>query len=73
MKTKGDEDMLPEYDFRKGTRGKYAARFAKGTNIVILEPDLAKVFSNSQLVNETLRAVINVARRSQKRFLNMTP
>ena len=52
------EEMLPEYDFSKGVRGKYAARFAEGTNLVLLAPDVAKVFSNSDAVNRALRAVI---------------
>lgn len=59
--------MLPEYDFSKGVRGKYAERYAKGTNIVVLEPDVAKVFSNSEIVNETLRDVVRIVRRSKKR------
>jgi hypothetical protein len=59
-------EMLPEYDFRKGIRGKYAARYAKGTNIVLLEPDVARVFPSSKLVNETLRAVAKIAHRSKK-------
>ncbi|MBI4546883.1 MAG: hypothetical protein HY707_02810 [Ignavibacteriae bacterium] len=59
--------MLPEYDFSKGERGKYAARYAKGTNIIVLEPDVAKVFSNSEIVNETLRAVVKIARSSASR------
>jgi hypothetical protein len=52
------EEMLPEYDFSKGVRGKYAARFAEGTNLVLLAPDVAKEFSNSDAVNRALRAVI---------------
>lgn len=52
------EEMLPEYDFSKGVRGKYAARFAEGTNLVLLAPDVAKEFSSSDAVNRALRAVI---------------
>lgn len=56
-KAKGEKelDMLPEYDFSKGVRGKYAKRYAEGTNIVVLSPDTAKVFRTSESVNEALR------------------
>jgi hypothetical protein len=54
--------MLPEYDFRGGVRGKYARRYAKGTNIVLLAPDVAKRFPSSESVNDALRAVIEMQR-----------
>ena len=57
-------DMLPEYDFSKARRGKYARRYAKGTNLVILAPDVAKVFPDSQSANEALRALARIARRA---------
>ena len=72
---KNNAEMLPEYDFSKGVRGKYATRYAKGIPTcfgIVLEPDVAKVFSNSAIVNETLRAVVNVARRTQKRSTVLT-
>ncbi len=47
-----------EYDFSQGERGKYARRYAQGTNVVVLEPDVAKVFSNSKSVNVSLRKII---------------
>src|SRR5438270_322728 len=49
--------MRDEYDFSQGERGKYARRYAQGTNVVVLEPDVAKVFSNSKSVNISLRNV----------------
>ena len=55
--------MEPEYDFSKGTRGKYAKRYAKGSNLVVLDPDLAKLFPDSKSVNEALRALAEVADR----------
>lgn len=58
--------MLPEYDFSKGKRGKYAKQYAKGTNIIVLAPDVAKDFPNSSIVNETLRAVAKIIHRSEK-------
>ena len=39
-KTKGDPNMLEEYDFKGGIRGKYAKRYAEGTNVVVIEPDV---------------------------------
>jgi hypothetical protein len=65
--TKNTEpEMLEEYDFSKGVRGKYVERFKEGSNVVLLSPDVAEVFTDSESVNETLRAVIKVARKSRK-------
>ncbi len=50
--------MRDEYDFSQGERGKYVRRYAQGTNVVVLEPDVAKVFSNSRSVNVSLRKMI---------------
>jgi hypothetical protein len=47
-----------EYDFSQGERGKYARRYAQGTNVIVLEPDVAKVFPNSKVVNHSLRGII---------------
>lgn len=60
--------MLPEYDFSKGTRGKYAKRFAAGSNVVVLAPDVMKMFPDSESVNETLRAVVKIAKRSKTKL-----
>ena len=58
-KSKSDGPALRnEYDFTTGARGKYARRYAQGTNIVMLEPDVAKVFSTSKAVNTSLRRLI---------------
>ncbi len=59
-----EEEMLAEYDFRQGLRGKYAAEYASGTNIVVLDPDVASAFPDSESVNEALRLLIRVARGS---------
>lgn len=58
-----DPDPLPEYDFRKGERGRYAERFAEGTNLVLLDPDVAEAFPDSESVNQALRSLIQLARR----------
>ncbi len=55
-------DMRDEYDFKGGARGRYAKGFAGGTNLVLLEADVAKAFPDSRSVNEALRDVI--ARRA---------
>jgi hypothetical protein len=54
-KTDDDEDMLPEYDLTGGVRGKYTERYAKGTNVILLDPDVAEKFPTSAAVNEALR------------------
>lgn len=59
-----DLEIRDEYDFSQGVRGKYAARFAKGTNIVVLDDDVAAVFSSSDEVNEVLRK--HIAKRRDK-------
>ena len=57
-------EMRDEYDFSHGERGKYAARFAEGSNVVVLAPDVAEVFGNAQAVNEALRLLANSAQDS---------
>jgi len=58
--------MRPDYDFSGGVRGKYSARFRKGTNVVVLEPEIAKLVPNSEAVNDALRALVQIAKQSQK-------
>ncbi len=65
---RSEEDTLrPEYDFSQGVRGKHAARYATGTNVVVLEPDVAAEFRTAEEVNNTLRAVADLLRRRRKR------
>ena len=61
------QEMLDEYDFSKGVRGKYAKRYAEGTNVVVLAPDVAAVFPDSQSVNDALRALVQIAHRNGKK------
>jgi len=58
--------MRAEYDFSTGVRGKYAKRFARGTNLVLLEPDVAAQFPNAAAVNKALRELLKAksARRT---------
>lgn len=56
-----DDDLRPEYDFRGGVRGKYFDRYRRGTNIVLLDADVAAVFKDGAAVNDALRALVAVA------------
>jgi hypothetical protein len=58
-KPSDDDEMRPEYDLRGGVRGKYYERYKQGTNVVLLEPDVAKVFRDSATVNEALRRYLS--------------
>ena len=49
--SEGDEDMLPEYDFAHGVRGTHHEAYQAGTNVIFLEPDLARVFKDSAKEN----------------------
>lgn len=66
------EEMLPEYDFSGGVRGKYANRFAEGTIMVVLDPDVAELFPDPKSVNETLRALGHII-RDRARKTNRSP
>jgi hypothetical protein len=57
--------MLPEYDFSKGAHGKYAGRYARGSNVVVLDPDVAKLFPTSKTVNRSLRNLAKVLKPSK--------
>lgn len=57
MTDQQDPDMLDEYNFADGVRGKYAARYREGTNLVKLDDDVAEIFRNAQEVNEALRSL----------------
>jgi len=59
-------DMLDEYDFSKGVRGKYARRYAAGSNVVVLAPDVAAIFPNADAVNEALRMLMKIARKASQ-------
>ena len=52
--------MRKEYDFSKGIKGKYAAKYKAGTNVVLLDPDVAKVFKTPQSVNQALRSLSQI-------------
>jgi len=58
--------MRAEYDFSEGVRGKYAKRYARGTNIVRLDPDVAAFFPDSNSVNDALRTITELARKQAR-------
>ncbi len=64
-----DDDMKPEYDFSKGVRGKHYEAFQKGSNVIFLEPDIAKIFKDSESVNHALRMLMNLAGSELKKNL----
>jgi len=61
-----DPDLLEEYDFSPGIRGKYAARYQEGCNIIVLEPDVSEIFPDSASVNHALRALAQIIREQAK-------
>jgi hypothetical protein len=61
-----DPEMRPEYDFSGGARGKYVERYGQGTNVVVLEPDVAAAFPTSEAVNAALRERMREQRQGGK-------
>ena len=76
--TRNGDDMLPEYDFSNAVRGKYYDQYRQGTNVVLLDSDVAEVFPNAAAVNAALRFLVAVAdakasrRQAQTGRLNTT-
>jgi hypothetical protein len=56
-----EDEMRPEYDLRGGVRGKYYKQYMEGTNVVLLEPDVAAIFRDSESVNQALRILMKAA------------
>jgi len=61
-----DTDLLEEYDFSKGVQGKYARRYAEGTNVIVIDPDVAKYFPDHDSVNQALRSLAEIIKRQKK-------
>ena len=59
-----DPDMLDDYDFSQGVRGKYVQRFAQGSNVIVLSPDVAEIFPDSESVINALRMLVEIAGKS---------
>ena len=73
MKKKSElnnDELRPEYDMKSllkgGARGKYAKRYHAGTNLVLLEPEVAKAFPNDKAVNEALKLVMKLKKVQEK-------
>lgn len=65
-KMQKNPEMLEEYDFSKGIRGKYAKRYAAGTNVIVIEPDVAKYFPDHDSVNQALRSLSTIIKHQKK-------
>lgn len=64
-----EDELRSEYDFsqmKRGVRGKYIERYRTGTNLVLLDPDVAQAFPNEIAVNDALRMLIQVAQRQER-------
>ena len=60
-------EMLDEYDFTGGVRGKYVNRLMNRKNVITLEPDVAEVFTDSESVNQALRGLLPVIQKQAKK------
>lgn len=63
---KPDPEMLEEYDFSRGVRGKYAQKYSEGTNVVVIDPDVSKFFPDHDSVNQALRSLADIIKRQKK-------
>jgi hypothetical protein len=69
MKKDKSDDLIPEYrreDLGPGVRGKYLEDYRRGTNLVLLSPDVAQAFPTEEAVNEALRSLMEIAQRSTR-------
>jgi len=64
---KASDELRPHYDFSQGVQGKYAGRLDRDAIIVVLEPDVAKVFQTSESVNKALRALLEIVPSKKRR------
>ena len=62
LNEESESEMLDEYDFSSGVRGKYISRFPKGCSVVVLDADVARIFPDSESVNQALRALAEIIR-----------
>ena len=73
--TEMDDELRPEYDLRvllrDGVRGKYVERYRAGTNLVLLDPDVARAFPDETAVNEALRLVIQLGEIQRRQPLDL--
>jgi hypothetical protein len=62
-----DDDLEAEYDFSEAVRGNYYQRYQEGTNVVLLDPDVAQAFKDSESVNRALRLLLDLAKHEVPR------
>ncbi|GAX61434.1 hypothetical protein SCALIN_C22_0145 [Candidatus Scalindua japonica] len=67
-KMQKDPKMLEEYDFSNGVQGKYAEKFEEGTNVVVIDPDVAKFFPDHDSVNQALRSLTEIIKSQKSRI-----
>ena len=68
MKTmSNDPDMLEEYDFSNGIRGKYSKEYAEGTNVVAIDADVIQYFPDHDSVNEALRSLLPILKKQAQK------
>ncbi|MGC1403935.1 MAG: hypothetical protein WA974_13535 [Thermodesulfobacteriota bacterium] len=63
---KNDPDMLEEYDFTGAVRGKYAKRYVEGSNVVVIDPDVAEYFPDHDSVNDALRSLTAIIKKRRR-------
>ncbi len=66
-KTNEEDEMLDEYDFTGGVRGKYVDRVKQRKNVIVLEPDVAEVFTDSESVNQALRGLLPIVQKQAEK------
>ena len=62
-----EDDLRTEYDIRGAVRGKYYKQYMEGTNVVLLDPDVAAIFRDAKAVNQALRVLMNAASQIEQR------
>ena len=65
-KNRKTDELRPEYDFTSGVRGKHHAAYKAGTNVVLLDPDVARAFPDSSSVNTALRLLLEIAEKQRR-------
>ena len=68
-----NDEILPEYDFSRARPNKFAARYAAGSNVVVLEPDVAAIFPSAGEVNEALRALAGIIQKNRATHRSRRP
>lgn len=67
MKKFEETEMLDEYDFTGGARGKYVDRLSSRKNVIVLEPDVAEIFTDSESVNQALRGLLPIIQKQAEK------